>query len=327
MDKTWKQMLISVLLGVLIPRILAGVGGGVTPLPRPTEDGAQPIPSVTVSQQEDAVLIPVELEDGNVQVMELERYIAGVVLAEMPASFEMEALKAQAVVARTYALRRVQLGDRHSGYAICADSTCCQAYISQADYLDGMGDAQDVEKISMAVQQTAGQVLTYNRKLAETTYFSCSGGRTEDAVAVWGEQIPYLQAVDSPGEESAEGYRHTVRFTADAFGNALGRHLEGNPKSWLGTATYTQGNGVDLLFVGGVAYSGVELRQRLALNSTAFTITYENGEFVVITKGKGHRVGMSQYGADAMASGGKSYTDILSYYYQGTRIDKNGAVG
>ena len=319
MNREWKQVLAAMILGVILPALMLSVGGAgqTVQLPDPTE-----APTVQPTEGRQTVYIPVQMDGGTVRIMELEEYTLGVVLAEMPASFEMEALKAQAVVARTYALRRLELEDRHGAFAICTDSTCCQAYISEEAYLQDLGNAPDIAKASQAVQETAGQVLTYGGELAEATYFSCSGGRTEDAAAVWGEDIAYLQAVDSPGEENAESYSGTVHFTAEEFCAALGRELEGSPDSWLGKVSYTDGNGVDMMFVGGISYPGIQLRQLLGLNSTAFTMTAENGGITVTTRGKGHRVGMSQYGADAMAVSGSSCEEILSHYYPGTEIDK-----
>lgn len=271
--------------------------------------------------------IPVLIDDGTVVDMEMDTYLVGVVLAEMPASFEVEALKAQAVVARTYALKRYEEGVRHPEGAVCTDHTCCQAYISVAEYLEKRGDQADVDKITDAVLATSGQVLTYQGKLAEATYFSCSGGRTEDAAAVWGSDIPYLQAVDSPGEEGASHYTETVYFTPDEFAAALDRSLTGSAKSWLGTVTWSEGGGVATMMIAGKSYTGVQLRKLLGLNSTAFSIKVEGDSLAVTTKGKGHRVGMSQYGADAMAVTGSTYEQILLHYYQGTVIDKMDTLG
>lgn len=322
MKKEWKQVVAAMILGLILPGFMLSVGGaGQNPNPpdptRPTE--TQP---ATEPEAQKTVYIPVQTEDGKTHIMELEAYTLGVVLAEMPASFAPDALKAQAVVARTYALRRLVLQDRHGAVAICTDSTCCQAYVSEETYLQELGVRADIAKATQAVRETAGLVLTYKGQLAEATYFSCSGGRTEDAAAVWGEDIAYLQAVDSPGEESAENYAGSVHFTRQAFCSALGRELAGTPDSWLGKVSYTEGGGVDMMFIGGIAYSGIQLRQQLGLNSTAFSMTAENGGITVTTRGKGHRVGMSQYGADAMAAAGSTWEQILAHYYPATVIDK-----
>ena len=324
MDK--RQIAAAMILGLLLPGIFRNVGSRSIALPEGTSEPAgTEAPEPTETRQ--AVYLPVLVEPGSVKMLELEEYVCGVVLAEMPASFEEEALKAQAVVARTYALRRLEQGDRHSEAVICADSACCQAYLSREAYLQSRGTAADADKIARAVEATAGLVLTYNGALIDATYFSCSGGRTEDAAAVWGTDIPYLQSVASPGEENAAPYRKQLTFTPAEFSAALGRELTGSPESWLGMAAYTEGGGVASMVIGGISYTGTELRRLLGLNSTAFTMTAENGGITVETLGKGHRVGMSQYGADAMAATGSTCAEILSYYYPGTRIDKWSAMG
>jgi len=323
-----------VILGVIVPRMVLSAADWILPgktetpqqmEPAPTEQ-TETLPSVKPSETEpetENVYIAVLTDSGKVKVMELEDYVHGVVLAEMPAEFETEALKAQAIVARTYALRRQQQGDRHLYGTICTDSACCQAFLSNEDYLaQERGDQSCINKVSQAVEQTAGQVLSYGGELIEATYFSCSGGRTEDAAAVWGTEVPYLQSVESPGEEEASIYYGKEYFTKSEFAAKLGRILKGSPASWLGRITYTKGGGVDTIFIGGICYSGKEIRKLLGLNSTMFTMTSDEKGITVETRGKGHRVGMSQYGADAMAVAGKNCKEILAWYYPGTRIDK-----
>ncbi len=311
--------------GILLPALSLRLGSAfIQDIPAETK------PPLTTEIQETEgspqTRIPV-LVDGTVTEMEMDAYLVGVVLAEMPASFEPDALKAQAVVARTYAWKRYVEATRHPQAAVCTDSTCCQAYIPVPEYLDGNGCQEDVDKISQAVLATTGQVLTYQGHLAEATYFSCSGGRTEDAAAVWGSEIPYLQAVDSPGEENASVYTKTVYFTSDQFAQALDRTLSGPLKSWLGVVTWSAGGGVATMVVAGKSYTGVQLRKLLKLNSTAFTMKVVDGKIAITTKGKGHRVGMSQYGADAMAVTGADYVQILAHYYPGTAIDKMDGLG
>lgn len=327
MEKMWKQLLLAAVLGILIPQVIMAAGEWALPVrdepAEPTEWVETQVPETVVVEKTVAVMyIPVVMEDGSVQIMELEAYVRGVVLAEMPASFEQEALKAQAIAARTYVLRRLSLRDKHTQGVICADYQCCQAYITEAAYLEKRGTQADMDKVSEAVADTAGLVLTYNGRLIESTYFACSGGRTEDALAVWGEDIPYLQSVDSLGEVKGEAYDETVCFTASEFARCLGRQLRGSPESWFGEVTHTAGGGVDTMTIGGTVYTGVQLRELLDLNSTLFTVRADAEGITVETKGWGHRVGMSQYGADAMALGGSTYREILSYYYPGTEIDK-----
>jgi len=334
MREAWKQIVMAVILGVLLPRLILS---GAEMVVSVRQEQTQPPEPTRTEQTEDSaaeepsepetviptVHISVLTDTGAVTVMELENYVEGVVLAEMPAEFEPEALKAQAIVARTYALKRKEQGDRHLYGTICTDSACCQAFLSEEDYLKlERGDRASIEKVSRAVQSTAGQVLTYGGALVEATYFSCSGGRTEDAAAVWGTDVPYLQAVDSPGEEGAALFYDRKYFTGREFAAKLGKTLAGEPASWLGKVTYTDGGGVNTIYIGGICYSGKELRTLLGLNSTLFTMTADKGGITVETRGRGHRVGMSQYGADAMAVSGKTCEEILGYYYHGTRIDK-----
>jgi len=261
------------------------------------------------------------LLDGETVLLELEEYLVGVVLSEMPASFHQEAKKAQAVAARTFTLRMAELGYRHGSAAICADPSCCQAYIPPERLLAQDGYEENVALARQAVEETAGMVLTYGGGLIEATYFSCSGGRTEDAVAVWGTEVPYLQAVDSPGEESAAFYTDSVRFTAQEFQSKLGVTLNGTPNQWFGDVEYTDGNGVASMVIGGKAYTGNELRFLLQLRSTRFSVTAFSDGVIFTTRGFGHRVGLSQYGADAVARAGSTWQEILTHYYQGTQVD------
>lgn len=318
MDKKWKPVVVAVALGVVLPQLLLSAAKPQE-LPE-TQELTQPQTQAVPSSQ--ATYLPMLTKQNSVHVVELEQYVLGVVLAEMPAEFEEEALKAQAVVARTYALRRLSGKDRHRDVAVCTESGCCQAYMTKEEFLESGETLEGFEKIARAVAFTKGQVLTYAGAPIEATYFSCSGGRTESAVAVWGEVIPYLQAVDSPGEENADKYWEEVYFTAEQFEEALGRDLSGTPQSWLGKRTFTPGDGVQTMVIGGITYAGTELRALLDLNSTAFLMTADDKGITIETLGKGHRVGMSQYGADAMARNGSSYDEILMHYYQGTRIDK-----
>ena len=305
----------AVILGLGIPWLVYTLAQ--KDMPAQTEAGAD-ITEPSTQPSEGHFLLPVLMPDGTVEDMELEAYVTCAVLGEMPASFEAEALKAQAVVARTYALRRFSLQQKHEGGAVCTDYACCQAFCTAQEYLSKGNTQQDLDKISQAVSQTQSQVLKYDTQLIEATYFSCSGGRTEDAVAVWGQDIPYLRSVDSPGEEEAAHYIDTVTFTVSELEQALETDLEGN---WLGAVSYTDGGGVDTITIGATEYKGTQLRQLLGLRSTAFVMTAVGDTVTVTTKGFGHRVGMSQYGADAMAVSGSTYDEILAYYYPGTDLE------
>lgn len=301
-----RNLLLAVFLGLVLPWLL------LLALEPAYE---QEPPTQQTQPEETPMSVAVLLENGAITDMELEEYLLGVVLAEMPASFEYEALKAQAVVARTYTCKSM-LSSKHPEAAVCTQASCCQAYISPEAYISKGGQAGSVDRIRNAVSSTAGQVLFYNDELIVATYFSCSGGRTEDAVAVWGSDVPYLQATDSPGEEQATHYMDTVSFTLSEFEKLLG----GSLGSGVGKVTYTDGGGVDTVVIGGKEYAGTELRQKLGLRSTAFVISVTDDTVSVTTKGYGHRVGMSQYGANAMAENGSAYDQILYYYYKGTKL-------
>lgn len=249
----------------------------------------------------------------------VEEYIVSVVLAEMPASFELEALKAQAVVARTQTYRKME-HPKHGKAALCTDANCCQGYMPVAEYIEDGGDINAVNRILTAVNDTIGQVMIYNGQYIDATYFSCSGGRTEDAADVWGSDVPYLQSVESPGEESTGYYSETLRMTTSGFCAKIDYTPPGVSEDWFGNVSYTEGGGVASMEIGDRSYSGVELRKKLNLRSTAFVMTAIDDYIVIMTKGFGHRVGMSQYGADAMAVSGYSYKEILCYYYQGAEL-------
>ena len=247
--------------------------------------------------------------------MELEEYIRRVVLAEMPAFFEPDALSAQAVAARTFAWRAVTTGGKHGDGSICTDSSCCQGYLEPGQYLQSYGTPADLEKITAAVQATAGLIATYQGAPIEAAFFSSSSGLTEDAAAVWGSARPYLIAQESPEADTQQ----RVVFSRAYLEMTLGVSLDG-AETWFADWTYTPGQGVDTVKIGGRVFTGTKLRQLLGLRSTAFTVTVEHDAAVFTVHGFGHRVGMSQYGADAMAAQGSTFREILEYYYPGTEL-------
>ena len=311
-----------VCLGLLLPVVVCVAAvrmGKQEQPPIPSSTGKQTMPSTDQPAPEQQMRVFV-LQGDQMAEMDLETYLVGVVLAEMPASFETEALKAQAVAARTYTIKHCTNSDRHENSVICTDHTCCQAYIEPREYVSAGGSWSSVERVQQAVADTRGMVLVYGKDLIEATYFSCAGGMTEDAAAVWGQDLPYLQAVVSPGEENAEHYTDSKTFTPEQFQIALGIRLTGPVGSWFGDVTFTEGGGVNTLTIGGVAYRGTTLRTLLELRSTAFTISVTDDVITFHTKGYGHRVGMSQYGANAMALTGKDFRQILTHYYSGAEI-------
>lgn len=306
-----KQLIQSLTVGLILPGLLfssAGQEQGNVELPNKEE----------VAQPAAEIWIPVLKKDGRLVAMELENYISRVVLGEMPASFDEEALKAQAVAARTYTLQCIEDGERHNG-AVCTDYRCCQTYMEPEEYIGNRGTQKHVDKVFAAVAQTAGQVLTYEDDLICATYFASAGGVTEDAREVWGEGYPYLISVESPESSVYDGEK--VHVSAEKFQEKLGITLSGPAQSWLGPVTYTIGNGVDKMWIGGKKFSGLELRRIFGLRSTVFTITADSTGVTFQTTGYGHRVGLSQHGADALAEQGYDYKQILAHYYRGTTLE------
>jgi len=265
---------------------------------------------------------------GKPTVMTLADYLAGVVAAEMPASFDDAALEAQAIASRTFALR-LKEKPKHKDADVCDDSACCQAYQDSAAAAAKLGDGAAVllDKVRRVVDATDGEVLTYRGALIEATYFSCSGGATESAAAVWGSDVPYLQSVSSPGEEKCSRYSDETDVPLEKFRSAVlaanpSADLSENPSGWFGAEQKTQGGGVAALTIGGVSFRGTELRTMFGLRSTRFALSIGPESIRFTTYGYGHRVGMSQYGAEAMAKQGSDAKTILLHYYTGAELTK-----
>lgn len=309
----FRLVCIGVILPIFLLILVMMLGQEVTP----TDPNKETLP--LQPNQQLKTMISVIYGEG-IHQMDLENYLVGVVLAEMPASFELHALRAQAVAARTYTLKHCKEDKRHGTNIICTDNTCCQAYVEPTDYIREGGSWSNVDRVRKAVSDTTGQVLVFQGEMIHATYFSCAGGLTEDAAEVWGQSVPYLQSVPSPGEEKSSYYTDSKTFTAKDFQTALGIRLKGEAKTWFGEVTFTEGGGVKTIEIGGVLYRGTTLRTLLELRSTAFSVSVEDDMVIFRTRGFGHRVGMSQYGANAMAEQGSNYEEILAHYYPGVDI-------
>ncbi len=326
MARASKELLQAAIMGFGIPAalllaaILLYLPAEKQPQIIPTTTAAtQPTTQAQLQQPTPPALLIAVLQDGECVAMDLEEYVLGAVLSEMPASFELEALKAQAVAARTYGLVASLEGNKHDG-AVCTSSGCCQGYMTAEDYLQRGWQEKYVQRVRRAVQETSGKVLTFDGKLIRAAYFSCSGGATESALTVWGRDYPYLQSVESPGEEETVYYTHSKQYSLLEFQEKLGVVLAGSPETWFGNLTYTTGGGIHTLEIGGVAYKGTTLRSLLGLRSTVFQVVVSEDKISFETRGYGHRVGMSQYGADAMAAQGSTYEQILAHYYMGAAL-------
>lgn len=274
------------------------------------------------SQDED-ITVKLWREDlGELVTLTLDDYIAGVVAAEMPASFELEALKAQAVAARTYAYRRIQRNDRapeHPDAHFSTDHRSGQAWTSWDDLRQRWGLVGYYtyrKKIEQAVESTKGEIALYNNEPILAVYHSTSGGRTENSENYWADSLPYLRSVDDPYGEHSPHHFTTASFSKNQFLSLMNSSQGNNIRV---VNRYPSGR-VKTFEVGDTWYSGREVRERLNLRSSWFTLDEVNGTITFSVWGYGHGVGMSQYGADGMAKEGYDYREILQYYYRNIEI-------
>jgi len=267
---------------------------------------------------------------GQKTAIALDTYLTGVLAAEMPAAFPDAALQAQAVAARSFTYHRIASPPTdgvHDGVALCDDYTHCKAFRDIADpeeaaALWGADAAQYTEKLRTAVAATDGELLTYDGAPALAAFHAVSGGQTEAAEDIWGSAVPYLVSVESPGEEVAARFRETVTFDAEELRETLlaaypDAQLDDDPATWLTDLERTDAGTIRRASLGGVAVRGMDLRFLLGLNSADFTWEAADGIVTITTTGYGHGVGMSQYGARAMAENGANYREILQHYYPG----------
>ena len=297
--------------------------GGEAVLPLDPAQGA-----VTAARRDRGRAVRLQTKEGEIVELTMDEYLWGVVAAEMPASFQEEALKAQACAARTYtAIREASGSDKHPGADICGDSTCCQAYIqrSAAEARWGLSAGEYSQKIEAAVAGTDGLGILYQGQPIQALFFSSASGRTTDAVEVWGNSVDYLKSVDSPEGEEVPNYRTQVVLGAEevealVLASYPGADLSGDPGAWFGQAVCNEGGGVISIPLGGVSLTGGQVRSLFSLRSASFTVTWDGAQFTFDVTGYGHGVGMSQYGANAMAKEGSTFRDILTWYYTGAEV-------
>lgn len=265
---------------------------------------------------------------GEVEQVKLDDYLCNVVSAEMPATFEQEALKAQAIVARTYTIYKI-LNKKHDNADICDDSTCCQAWISKEDRLAKWEENQresNWQKICNAVNDTSGKIITYENKPIDAFFHSNSGGITEVPVNVWGGTgYPYLQSVETSGEDAYTQYSSEVVLSQEELINKLKKKytdisIDFANSDDIKILEYTESTRVKTVKFGNYEISGVEARTLFGLKSTNFEITRDGDNIKFSVKGYGHGVGMSQTGADSMAKQGKNAEDIIKHFYTGVEI-------
>ena len=332
--------LFAVLLAFVLPLLLylPGRGGAaeaaeaaeVTESAPPASMSALPPAPESAEGQPvlDAARTLTVLTDEGVQTMRMAKYLPLALAGEMPASFSPEALKAQAVALRTYALfYQAQRKDVHPEADVCCRSGCCAALAKPDALREAWGARYDeyAQKLTEAVRATDGQYLVWEEAPALTVFHASSAGRTEDAAAL-GMHQGYLVSVDTP--ETAESVRNllsTVEVSSGEFAAAVrsvlpDAALNGAPDSWLGAVHLDEAGRVRSAEIGGQELSGLALRQLFSLRSTDFTLSYADGCFLFRVRGYGHGLGMSQYGAELMAQSGEDYAAILAHYYPGTSL-------
>ncbi|MGL4372925.1 MAG: stage II sporulation protein D [Turicibacter sp.] len=280
-------------------------------------DVVKPKPqSETAEVVEEKMVTVFRVESNVYEELPLEEYIMGVVSGEMPASYEIEALKAQAVAARTYALNTLKTEPA------MYDSVKHQVYRDDTQLKEKWGADYELykEKVRQAVLETEGQVIEYNGNLINPLYFSVSNGKTENAEDYWSEEIPYLRSVNSEWDKTANNYEVATEFELktirDKFKN------QKLTKNDFKIISRTEGHNVEEILVGNKVYTGREVRELLGLRSSDFSFQFKDNIVVITTLGYGHGVGMSQYGANELAKTGKKYTDILNHYYQNININE-----
>lgn len=251
--------------------------------------------------------------------MNLEDYILGVVAAEMPASFELEALKAQAVAARTFAIYKKET--RNEEYDVIK-GVSDQAYNTKEEMQKKWQEnyQKNYEKIAKSIEETKGEILTFEDQVIESFYFSMSNGYTEKCELVFQQELPYLKSVESSWDnENLNNYEVTKTFSKSEFCTLL--NISNCEKINITDINRTESGRVYNLKINDILFKGTKLRQLLTLRSTDFDIKVEEN-ITITTRGSGHGVGMSQYGANGMAKEGASYQEILKYFYQNVEITK-----
>lgn len=279
-----------------------------------------------------------DFTSGQTFTLTMQEYVTGAVLAEMPAAFHTEALKAQAVAAHTYAVRQkekqlISPDKELLGAFISNDGTKYQAFFTTEQAKSFYGDAYDdyYEKVYNAVNSVIDKILYYEDEPIVAAFHSTSGGKTESAEVIWGSEVAYLIPVDSSYDKESPAYLEEISYTPDELEARLSSAYEGiilseDKSKWLTVLTQSSSGTITKIKAGDMEITGMELRTLLNLRSANFTVYYDSktDRFIITTKGYGHGVGMSQYGANAMANAGKTYEEILLHYYSGAEIKSSG---
>ncbi len=325
-----------VLLPARTARMLSlWLGAPDTALPQNVaEDGADAYERelARLSSGKEAEISVYFADSGETERMPLESYVCGVLAAEMPARYHMEALKAQAVAARTRAVWQQRGGGCAlcSGADICASSAHCQGYKTAAECREMWGAEYEAyrDRVMEAVELTRDELICYEGEPITVMYHAMSGGATENAQAVFSQALPYLVSVRSDGEESARGFETDTRFTFEEAAELLNKAFTelnadaSDVRSTLAAGSHNSSGRVSEVLICGEELPATEVRSALGLRSTMFSITMDGEGVIFHQRGYGHGVGMSQVGANSMAANGADYREILTYYYTGAEVMK-----
>lgn len=331
-QKEMVRMKQALAAGVLWAALLFGGAWLLAPRPDPAQtETPAPLaqPTGEALADEKSVL---QVYDGEKTVeMTMAEYLPGVVRGEMPATFALEALKAQAVAERTFIYYHMQGGRKaaHPDADVCMDYRCCNAWVSEERAKSNWGDNFEEynRKILQSVKETDGQVMLYEGKPILAAFHSSSAGVTAKSGDAWVSDLPYLVSVESPEQaESVPNYYSVNTFPASEFREKILAEepetvLEGSAKGWITDLKQNSSGRVESAVVGGVVIRGTKLRSILGLRSACFTVECGEEEITFRVTGFGHGVGMSQYGADALAKEGKTWQEILRWYYRGVSIE------
>lgn len=315
---------------VLVPVLL------VQTEPDPPAPGSSEMPSPQGAERgaQQQLIVPVYLDkEKRVEQVPLEDYVRGVVAAEMPIEFEPEALKAQAMAARTYIIHRSlnpDAGSQAASNAWVTDTVAHQAYVTDSELKNrwpAESFERNMDKLRRAVRETEGLILTYEDQPIEAVFFSTSNGYTENSEDYWGTYYPYLRSVPSPWDAGlSPRFKETAVFSNRELQRKLGLNgivpVSSGASKGLKVLGLTASGRVKSVSVGGKTFSGREFREKLGLNSAHFQWEWRGDELHITTTGYGHGVGMSQYGANGMAREGSKAEDIVKHYYTGVKISK-----
>ena len=287
---------------------------------------AVPQASATPDTPAETAILLQDGDTGNLLCLEVSEYVLGAAASEMPASWPEQALLAQMVASRSFVMyQKEHCADPSAGWITVAPARM-QGYVPAGIRAARWGDAAEAneQKLQLLAAQAQNYLLTYNGSPAAACYHAISQGHTEASQNVWEEALPYLQGVDSPLDQNAEGYSVSVEYSpqqiSDALAASLGINAGGDAAGWFGATQWYDTGYVRSIEVCGQSVAGVKLRNALGLRSNCFSISFSDGKFFILTRGYGHGVGLSQWGAKLMAEQGASWQEILAHYFPGTEI-------